>query len=59
MRLYHSEPWDVTDNDLDSLSELAETIGLSMLYSRLLTALVSVKESVNEVHDVWLRPRKM
>lgn len=54
LRLYHYEQWDVSERDLDSLMIFTENIGLALMYTRLLQALKSVKETVNEVHPIWL-----
>jgi len=54
LRLYHQEPWDIAEKDVDSLQLLAENIGLAMMYTRLLNAMLEIKETVNEVHSVWL-----
>lgn len=58
LRLYHSEAWDISEHDLDTLSVLAEIIGMALMHSRISSALQSVKEIVNEVHSVWLDPQK-
>jgi signal transduction protein with GAF and PtsI domain len=58
LRLYHHEVWEVSDRDLDSLLLLAENIGLAMTYTRLLNAMQAVKDTVNEVHRIWLEPRR-
>ena len=47
IRLYHHEPWDISDTDLDSLLLLAENIGLAMMYTRLLNSLQAVQESID------------
>lgn len=57
LRLYHRKVWDVSRQDLDSLLVFCEMIGLAMMYTRLLNALQSVKETVGDIHDVWLEPR--
>jgi GAF domain-containing protein len=54
LRLYHFEPWDISEQDLDTLSLLGENMGLTMMYTRLLNALRSVKEIVNEIHPIWI-----
>jgi len=54
LRLYHYEKWDVSKRDLDSLMVFSENIGLALMYTRLLQALKSVKETVSEIHPVWL-----
>ncbi|MFZ0243383.1 MAG: hypothetical protein WAL90_17220 [Desulfobacterales bacterium] len=35
---------------------LSEIIGLALMYTRLRYALLSVKETTNEIHTVWLEP---
>jgi transcriptional regulator with GAF, ATPase, and Fis domain len=54
LRLYHYEKWEVSDRDLDSLTVLAETIGMAMMYTRLLNAVQSVKDTVDDIHPIWL-----
>jgi signal transduction protein with GAF and PtsI domain len=56
LRLYHHDVWDISDRDLDSLLLLAENIGLAMTYTRLLNAMQAVKDTVSEVHSIWLEP---
>ncbi|MBW2192379.1 MAG: GAF domain-containing protein [Deltaproteobacteria bacterium] len=58
LRLYHAETWDISESDLDALSVLAEIIGMAMMYSRIASALLSIKDTVGEVHSVWLEPKK-
>jgi signal transduction protein with GAF and PtsI domain len=54
LRLYHHKKWDISEGDLDSLMIFGENIGLVMTYTRFLTALSSVKESIDDVHPIWL-----
>ncbi len=54
LRLYHFEAWDISERDLDSLLVLSESIGLAMMYTRILNALQDVKDTINDVHMVWL-----
>ena len=49
LRLYHYEPWDISERDLDSLLLLGENIGLAMMYTRLLNSLQSIKETIKEL----------
>lgn len=56
LRLYHHTVWNLSVSDLDSLMLLAEIIGLALMYTRLRFALRSVKESVNDIHTIWLEP---
>lgn len=54
LRLYHGEVWDVSEEDMDYLTVLAQNIGISMMYYRLANAMKMVKETINEIHDIWL-----
>ncbi len=49
LRLYHSEPWNVSERDLESLQLLADNVGLAMMYTRLLNAIQSIRDTINEV----------
>ena len=55
LRLYHYEEWHISDGDLDSLLLVGEKLALGLMYMRLVNALRTVKETVGEVHDIWLR----
>ena len=54
VRLYHGSPWAVSDNDIDSLMLLGELVGLAMQYTRVLNALQGVRDTIDDVHSVWL-----
>lgn len=56
VRLYHSQVWEPSQRDLDSLMVLCELVGLAMTFTRLLTTFQEVKERINEIHPVWLQP---
>jgi hypothetical protein len=49
LRLYHHEPWDISDRDVDSLLILGENIGLAMMFTRLVNSVQSIKEAVREL----------
>lgn len=55
-RLYDSSPWEVSEHDLEYLQVLAQNLGITMMYFRLANALVAVKDTVDTIHSVWLRP---
>ena len=57
LRLYHYEEWEISQRDIDSLMILAEHIGLAMMYTRLLNAVQSVKETVKGIHPIWLNKK--
>jgi GAF domain-containing protein len=54
LRLYSSQIWDIAERDIEHLQVVAQNIGVALMYFRLANALLSVKETVNEVHSVWL-----
>jgi GAF domain-containing protein len=54
LRLYSSQVWDIAERDIEHLQVVAQNIGIALMYFRLANALLSVKETVNEVHPVWL-----
>jgi transcriptional regulator with GAF, ATPase, and Fis domain len=54
LRLYHHEPWDLSERDLELLQCLSDTIGLAMNCTRLLNALQIVKEAVTDIHQLWI-----
>jgi GAF domain-containing protein len=49
LRLYHGEAWEISPRDLDSLILLAENVGLALTYTRLLNAIRSVREVLEEL----------
>ena len=54
LRLYHQEPWNISDVDIDSLQVLAENIGLAMTYTRVLKALRTIRYTIDDVHGLWM-----
>ncbi len=54
LRLYHSRLWNISESDIDYLQVLAQNIGIALMYFRLANALQTVKETVNDIHSVWL-----
>jgi signal transduction protein with GAF and PtsI domain len=58
LRLYHYDVWDISGQDLDCLSAITESLGMAMQYSRILNALLSVKNTVDDVHSIWQEPEK-
>ena len=49
LRLYHHSVWAISERDADSLLVLAEHIGLSLRYTRLLNALQAVREVTKDL----------
>ena len=58
MRLFHSQIWSPTAQDLEILALLGDYIGLALLYLRLFNALEVISETVRDVHAVWMGPRR-
>lgn len=54
LRLYHSQPWEVTDQELVFLKLLSRQIGMGLRYFRLSAAVHSVKVNLDEIHPIWL-----
>jgi len=50
LRLYHSEIWDISETDLDSLMLVGKNIALAMMYTRLLNTIQDIKDSVYRLH---------
>jgi transcriptional regulator with GAF, ATPase, and Fis domain len=53
LRLYHSDVWEISERDVDSLLVLAENIGLAMTYTRVLKALKTIRYTVDDIHGIW------
>lgn len=54
LRIYHSEIWEISDRELAYLSVLAKNLGMALRYFRLSAVIQSTKESLDEIHPVWL-----
>jgi signal transduction protein with GAF and PtsI domain len=49
LRLYHSEVWIISDRDVESLLILGETIGLAMMFARLLNTVKFFNEAIQDL----------
>lgn len=54
LRLYHHQVWDIPEEDVDSLMVLAEGLGLAMTYTRTVSALKTIRQTVVDLHGVWM-----
>ncbi len=54
LRVYHSEIWEVSRDDMTLLTAFAGSIGMALMYFRLSTALQAIKEDVDDIHPIWL-----
>lgn len=54
LRLYHSEPWSVSELELSFLRLLTLNIGMALRYFRLAAVVKSTKDTLDEIHPIWL-----
>jgi transcriptional regulator with GAF, ATPase, and Fis domain len=57
LRLYHYEPWIVSDQDLASLQILSGIIGLAMTYARFHNTVHAMAEVLGHTFQVELTPK--
>ncbi|MDD4273687.1 MAG: hypothetical protein PHG14_08165 [Desulfobacter postgatei] len=50
--------WDLSEEELSFLEVLTYNVGMALMYFRLSTTVQEIKESVNEIHAIWLRRGK-
>jgi len=55
LRLYHHQPWDISEKDVHSLMVLSEGIGLGMSYTRILKALKTVRYAIDDINGAWMK----
>ncbi len=54
LRIYHSEPWEITDLELSYLRLLTLNIGMALRYFRLSAVVQCTKDLLDEIHPIWL-----
>ena len=54
LRLYNHHSWDVPENAIETLMLFADHVGMAMMYTRLLNAFLLIKDTVEDVHDIWV-----
>jgi len=54
LRIYHGETWQVSKRELACLSLIARFAGMFLRYFRLSSVVLSLKETVDEIHPIWL-----
>jgi len=54
LRLYNHQSWTVSDHDLEILMLFADHVGMAMMYNRLLNACMLIKDTVGDIHDIWV-----
>ncbi len=54
LRVYHEEPWQVSDQDLTYLNLLTRYLGMALRYFRLATVVQCTKDTLEDLHSIWL-----
>ncbi|MFH2057873.1 MAG: GAF domain-containing protein [Pseudomonadota bacterium] len=54
LRIYHSDTWDITEQDLSYLEILTKNLAMALKYFRLSAAVFATKETMDEIHSIWL-----
>ena len=54
LRIYHSEPWEVSKLELSYLRLLTLNIGMALRYFRLSAVVQCTKDTLDELHPIWL-----
>lgn len=54
LRLYHHDVWNISDDDVDSLLVLAESIGIAMNFTRALKVLKSIRYAINDIDGLHI-----
>lgn len=54
LRLYHSQPWEPSPEEMSFVEALSQNLGVALMYFRVANAMLNVKDTVNDIHSVWL-----
>ncbi len=54
LRLYHYDVWAISENDQLFIKATTQNLGLALMYFRVANAVFDVKETVNDIHPIWL-----
>ena len=54
LRIYHAEPWQVSDTDLMYLALMTRYLGMALRYFRLASAVRCTKDTLKDIHPIWL-----
>lgn len=54
LRIYHSEPWEVSELELSYLRLLTLNLGMALRYFRLSAVVQCTKDALAEIHPIWL-----
>ncbi len=54
LRIYHSEPWEISATELSYLRLLTLDLGMALRYFRLSAVVQCTKDLLDEIHPIWL-----
>jgi GAF domain-containing protein len=54
LRLYHSKQWEPSVDEMVLVEMLSQNLGVALMYFRVANAVRTVKETINDIHPVWL-----
>jgi GAF domain-containing protein len=54
LRLYNSRQWEPAEEEMIYIEMLAQNLGVTLMYFRVANAVANVKETINDIHPVWL-----
>jgi signal transduction protein with GAF and PtsI domain len=54
LRLYHSQQWEPSHDEMVLVEMLSQNLGVALMYFRVANAVANVKETINDIHPVWL-----
>ncbi len=54
LRLYHHDAWNISEDDVDSLLVLAESIGIAMNFTRALKVLKSIQYAIHDIDGLYM-----
>jgi hypothetical protein len=46
--------WEISGAESDHLQVLCQQLGLALMYFRLATSIRSLRDTINEIHPIWL-----
>jgi GAF domain-containing protein len=54
LRLYNSQQWELSSDEMVFVEMLSQNLGVALMYFRVANAVANVKETINDIHPVWL-----
>jgi len=54
LRIYHSQPWEISEFELSYLRLLTLNLGMALRYFRLSAVVQCTKDLLDEIHPIWL-----